>query len=65
MQLAWNELRTSFASNSPLLFHTENGTSLQTIKNFNEGVFSKADIDPQSYYVKSGLGQATVNTINS
>lgn len=65
MQLAWNELKASFASNQPLTFHTENAHSLRTIKNFNEGLFNKADIDPQSYYVKSGYGQATVDTINS
>lgn len=64
MQLAWDELRHSFANGNPLLFHTENPTSLTTIQNFNEGVFKKSDIDPQSVYVKSGYGQATLNTIN-
>ncbi len=64
MQLAWNELREQFASSKPLLLKTEDNHSLQVIKNFNEGSFTRDDINKDSIYVKSGYGQATLNLIN-
>ncbi|MGB3938303.1 MAG: hypothetical protein WBK79_00685 [Candidatus Cloacimonas acidaminovorans] len=63
MNLAWNELIESFTS-EPIELDTKDESTLKTLYCLNNPVFSKADIDEASYYVRSGYGQKTVNLIN-
>lgn len=35
------------------------------IENYNQSLFGKNDLSESDYYIKSGFGQNTVNTINS
>jgi len=65
MQLAWNELSKKFASDKPILLATTQKTSLEIINNLNKRLFTEKDIDNNCIYIKSGYGQATVDTINN
>ncbi|HOE55165.1 MAG TPA: hypothetical protein PLU05_00995 [Candidatus Cloacimonas acidaminovorans] len=56
MNLAWNELIESFTS-EPIELDTKDESTLKTLYCLNNPVFSKADIDEASYYVRSGYGQ--------
>ncbi len=63
MNLAWTELKDSFVG-EPIAIASENQDALYITKRLNDPVFSKADLDEASYYIKSGYGQATVDAIN-
>ncbi len=63
MNMAWTELAESFAKGA-IELDTAEPKTLEMLKRFNNPVFSKQDMDEQSYYVKSGYGQETVNAIN-
>ena len=63
INLAWNELIDNFTG-EPIKLATNNEATLKTLQCLNNPVFTKADIDEASYYVKSGYGQKTVDLIN-
>lgn len=63
MNLAWNELNENILHDK-LKLDTDELYVLQMVDKLNNPVFSKNDLDEASYYVKSGYGQETVNTIN-
>lgn len=63
MNMAWNELLGSFVKEK-LSLETDNKQTLTTLAKLNEPVFTKRDMDAESYYIKSGYGQATVDAIN-
>lgn len=63
MNLAWNELNDNIL-HEKLKLKTEDKTALKMVDNFNNATFTKNDLDEASYYIKSGYGQETVNTIN-
>ncbi len=63
MNLAWTELKDSFVGES-LAFETKNKEALAITHKLNNPVFTKTDMDDESYYIKSGYGQATVDAIN-
>lgn len=63
MNLAWNDLCQSILK-EPLQLNSKDPIAQQLVANFNKPVFTTNDIDKQSYYVKSGYGKKTINTIN-
>jgi hypothetical protein len=63
MNMAWNELKDNFVREEVKL-DTRDPQVLETLKKLNKPVFSKQDMDEASYYVKSGYGQGTINSIN-
>jgi hypothetical protein len=64
MNLAWSELNENILKEK-LKLKTQNEKIIEIINAFNNPVFSKNDLDKESYYVKSGFGQETVNLINT
>ena len=63
MNLAWNELNENILEEN-LVLDTDDEDALGYVEKFNNAAFSKADLDRDSYYVKSGYGQKTLKTIN-
>ncbi len=63
MNLAWNELNENIL-HEKLQLNTNDETALEMVKKLNDAPFSKSDLDEESYYVKSGYGQSTVDEIN-
>ncbi|MFZ5391926.1 MAG: hypothetical protein ACOZAR_01900 [Patescibacteria group bacterium] len=63
MNLAWNDLNENILHDK-LQLGTTNPVAIEMVQKFNEHTFSKNDLDENSYYVKSGYGQETVNKIN-
>ena len=63
MNLAWNELMTDFTK-GPVLLNTEDKSALETVEKFNQSIFTKDDLDFESYYVKTGYGQKMIDKIN-
>jgi len=63
MNLAWNELGENIVK-AKIELDTQDEAALETLQKLNDPAVSKADIDEASYYVKSGYGQQTVDTIN-
>jgi hypothetical protein len=63
MNLAWNELVQNILHDEVKL-NTNKQDSLKIARKLNKSVFSKNDLDTESYYVKSGYGQKTVDLIN-
>ena len=63
MNLAWNELNDNIL-HEKLQLDTRDTTALNMVEKFNFAPFSKTDLDEASYYIKSGYGQETVETIN-
>lgn len=63
MNLAWTELGENIIGGQPMLA-TKDKAALEIINSLNNAPFSKEDMDEESYYVKSGYGQETVDTIN-
>ncbi len=68
MNLAWNDLIDNIIKEKIILSSTPNNKKLQNAlkiaKLFNEGKYTKNDLDEKSYYIKSGYGQKTVDEIN-
>jgi hypothetical protein len=64
MNLAWNELVDSFNSRQPLNLSVNNDLGRREAASFNSRPFTTNDLSSDSYYVKSGYGQSTVNQIN-
>ena len=63
MSLAWNELNENIL-HEELQLNTNDKTALKMVEKLNDTPFSKSDLDEESYYVKSGYGQSTVDEIN-
>jgi len=63
MNLAWNELNDNILQEK-LKLDTTDKIALEMVEKLNNPVFTKNDLDEESYYVKSGYGQETVNVIN-
>ena len=63
MNLAWNELNENIL-HEKLRLNTTDKKTLETVDKFNKAIFTKNDLDEASYYIKSGYGQKTVDTIN-
>ena len=63
MNLAWNELNENIL-HEKLQLNTADETALKMVVKLNDAPFSKSDLDEESYYVKSGYGQSTVDEIN-
>lgn len=63
MNLAWNELNENIL-HEKLKFKKDDKIALEMAEKLNNPIFTKNDLDDKSYYIKSGYGQATVDTIN-
>ncbi len=63
MNLAWNELSESIL-HEKLKLKTDDKIALRMADQLNDTPFTKNDLDEQSYYIKSGYGQKTVDLIN-
>jgi hypothetical protein len=64
MNYAWNELRDTIIK-EPITLETSDSIALLMADKLNNTPFTKDDMDPASYYVKSGFGQKTVDLINT
>ena len=63
MNLAWTELTDNIIK-EPITLDTDDAEALNTLNKLNHPVVGTDDLDAASYYVKSGYGQQTVDTIN-
>lgn len=63
MNLAWTEL-TGSVIHEKVKLNTADKQALSIADKLNNPVFTKRDLDEVSYYIKSGYGQKTVDTIN-
>jgi len=63
MNLAWTELSENIVKEK-IKLKTDDDLVLSMLKQFNNPVFTKKDLDDKSYYIKSGYGQKTVDLIN-
>ena len=63
MNLAWNELNENIL-HEKLQLNTDDSVALKMVEKLNDAPFSKNDLVEESYYVKSGYGQKTVDEIN-
>ena len=63
MNLAWNELNENILKEK-LQLNTDDKIALEMALKLNNAPFSKSDLDEESYYIKSGYGQSTVDEIN-
>jgi len=63
MNLAWNELNENIL-HEKLQLNTTDEKALDMVARLNDAPFAKNDFDKESYYIKSGYGQAIVDTIN-
>ncbi|MBN1983819.1 MAG: hypothetical protein JW795_19950 [Chitinivibrionales bacterium] len=64
MNLAWHELKDSIIK-KPIKVKSRDAAVLKIVSQFNNASFTKNDLDPASYYIKSGFGQQTVELINA
>jgi len=61
--LAFNEFKSSFVKEDVKLKNLDKkGENM--LKSFNSSFFTTNDIDSSDYYIKSGYGQSTVDTVN-
>lgn len=63
MNLAWTELSQNIIEDE-IRLDTEDPVALDMMEKLNNTHFSQNDLDEESYYVKSGYGQKTVDEIN-
>lgn len=63
MNLAWNDLNKNIL-HEKLQLKSDDKVALNMINKLNNSLFSKNDLDKESYYIKSGYGQKTVDEIN-
>jgi len=63
MNLAWTELTENIIKEN-IQLNTQDKIALEMVSKLNDAPFSKSDLDEESYYVKSGYGQSTVDEIN-
>ncbi len=63
MNLTWNELSENIIKEE-IKLNTSDNLALEMTSKLNNSPFSKNDLDVESYYIKSGYGQSTVEEIN-
>lgn len=63
MNLAWTELAKNIIKDD-IQLNTQDEIALEMVSKLNDAPFSISDLDEESYYVKSGYGQSTVDEIN-
>jgi hypothetical protein len=63
MNLAWSELNEEIIKDK-IMLKTQNNSVIEIVNAFNNPIFTKNDIDKESYYIKSGYGQKIVDLIN-
>lgn len=63
MNLAWTELGENIL-HEELQLKTDDKIALKMVEKLNNAPFSNNDLDEESYYIKSGYGQKTVDEIN-
>ena len=63
MNLAWHELNDDIL-HEKLKLNTDDEQALEMVDKLNRFPFTKKDLDEESYYIKSGYGQKTVDIIN-
>jgi len=63
MNLAWTELTDNIVKDT-IRLNTTDPLTLATLAKLNKPVITKRDLDEASYYVKSGFGPETQDTIN-
>ncbi len=63
MNLAWNNLNENILKEK-LQLNTMDKIALEMVSKLNDAPFSKDDLDEESYYIKSGFVQSTVDEIN-
>ncbi len=63
MNLAWTELSENIIKEK-IKLATEDKIALEMVDKLNNPVFTKSDLDKESYYIKSGYGQEMVEAIN-
>ncbi|MEA1972761.1 MAG: hypothetical protein U9N34_05650 [Candidatus Cloacimonadota bacterium] len=63
MNFAWNELKDNILKENVIL-DTQDKKALELNKKLNNTIITKNILDEESYYIKSGYGQKTVDTIN-
>ena len=63
MNLAWNELNENIL-HEDLQLATDDKIALEMVEKLNDPPFSRNDLDEESFYIKSGYGQKTVDLIN-
>ncbi|MEK7618951.1 MAG: hypothetical protein AAB416_01760 [Patescibacteria group bacterium] len=63
MNLAWNDLSETIVHGT-IDLSVKNPRAQKLADTFNSAPFTKHDLDAASYYIKSGYGQSTVDTIN-
>lgn len=63
MNLCWTELCESVIK-APVALNTSDEDALATTAALNKPVFSTADLDEPSYYIRAGFGPETVRQIN-
>lgn len=63
MNLTWNELCDNILHEKLALINGDK-VAKEMADKLNSPVFTKSDLDDESYYIKSGYGQQTVDAIN-
>ena len=63
MNLAWLELNENIL-HEKLRLNTNDKVALEMVDKLNHSPFTRNDLDEKSYYIKSGLGQETVDLIS-
>ncbi|MFH4355000.1 MAG: hypothetical protein WDW21_05670 [Neisseriaceae bacterium] len=63
MNLAWTELSDSILK-APLAVESKDLAVQRQVAAYNHPVFTRSDIQPEAYYIKSGYGPQTVQLIN-
>jgi len=64
MNLCWTELCAS-VNKGPLHLDLKDELAVNMADNFNNSAFALKDLSEDSYYVRSGYGQETVERINA
>lgn len=63
ISLAWNDLNENIL-HEKLKLNSKDKEVLNMVEKFNNSPFSKKDLDDESFYIKSGYGQETIDLIN-
>jgi hypothetical protein len=63
MNFAWNELKENILKEN-IILDTKDEKALELTKKLNNSIITKNILDEESYYIKSGYGQETVDIIN-
>ena len=64
MNLAWDDLSKTILKEK-IKLATKDQAAMSMLSKLNDPAFTKDDLDENSYYIKSGYGPKTVDTINT